>query len=51
MDTIKTRENIREKFVSNAVEHSKAIASGDHKKANKLHMLKFYIENLVPGKA
>lgn len=32
-----TRNNIKEKFLSETIEHGKAIAEGDHKKANKLH--------------
>jgi hypothetical protein len=31
------RESIKEKFLSEAVEYGKAIALGDHKKANKIH--------------
>lgn len=32
-----TRDKIKEDFLSEALEHSKTIATGDHKKANKLH--------------
>jgi hypothetical protein len=37
MDTMMTRENIKESFLAEAIGHGKAIAEGDHKKANKLH--------------
>lgn len=32
-----TKNNIKENFLFEAIEHGKAIAIGDHKKANKLH--------------
>lgn len=32
-----TRENIKDSFLAEAIKHGKAIAEGDHKKANKLH--------------
>ena len=32
-----TREYIKSRFLTEAIEHGKAIAIGDHKKANKLH--------------
>jgi hypothetical protein len=32
-----TKDNIKERFLIEAIEHGKAIAVGDHKKANKLH--------------
>lgn len=37
METMITRENIKEKFLNDATEHGRAIAIGDHKKANKIH--------------
>jgi Domain of unknown function (DUF2019) len=37
METMITKENIKESFLTEAIEHGKAIAEGDHKKANKLH--------------
>jgi hypothetical protein len=32
-----TRENIKDRFLSAAIEHGQAIAIGDHRKANKIH--------------
>ena len=32
-----SREEIKSRFRTEAIEHGKAIANGDHKKANKLH--------------
>ena len=32
-----TKEKIKENFLNNAIEHGKAIALGDYKKANKIH--------------
>ena len=32
-----TREYIKSRFLAEAIEHGKAVAIGDHKKANKLH--------------
>lgn len=32
-----TRERIKQDFLVEVIEHGKAIAEGDHKKANKLH--------------
>lgn len=32
-----TRDKIKEDFLSEAIEHGKAIATGNNKKANKLH--------------
>lgn len=37
MDTMISRENIKEKFLNEAAEHGKAIAVGDHKTANEIH--------------
>ena len=37
METMMTRNKIKEDFLTQAIEHGKALAIGDHKKANKLH--------------
>lgn len=37
METIMTRENIKDKFLAEAIEHGKATAIGDFKKSNKIH--------------
>lgn len=37
MDTMATKDILKEKFLFEAIEHGKAIAIGDHKNANKLH--------------
>jgi hypothetical protein len=37
MDIMTTRKNIKERFLTDAIEHGKAMAEGDYKKANKLH--------------
>ncbi|MBD1432692.1 DUF2019 domain-containing protein [Sphingobacterium sp. DN00404] len=37
METMITKEKIKEEFLINAIEHGEAYSNGNYKKANKLH--------------